>query len=240
MRKLILVSLCLLVAGGALAAEKTVTITPISGNPISIEQAGAAGVCVMGNLNSPAYTITDWIWGAESYKYLFDAEQPLCANCPAGFKVEQVHFYMNFGPEDVPASFDCFVDFEETVWDPTLGCFLPGPVICASQPYTVTIDQAGFYDIGLPLPYESCPCAYFGYKYALGMTFLTAFDSFPDAVTDAIPVGCTSYNDYGAGWFDLQDFGWPGELSMYADIVCCENPVDDVNDTWGGVKSLFR
>ncbi|PIV82183.1 hypothetical protein COW53_00215 [bacterium CG17_big_fil_post_rev_8_21_14_2_50_64_8] len=239
MRTLILTVLCLLLAGTALAAERTAVATPVTGDALSFTPSGAAGVCTMGNLNPPAYYIGDWIWGAESYKYLFDAEQPLCSTCNGGFKVETVHFYMQFGVEDVPVTFGCAVDFEETIWDEATQCFLPGPVICESPGYTVTIDQAGMYDIALPLPTD-CACAYFGYKYALGMNILTAFDSYPGAVTDATPVGCTSFNNYGAGWFDLLDFGFPGELIMFGDIVCCENPVDDQNDTWGGVKSLFR
>ncbi len=241
MRKLILIGLCLLLAGAAFAADRTVVVTPVTGNIQSLNPAGANGVCQLGNLNAPAWAITDWIWGDETYKYIFDADQALCTQCPAGFKVEMVHFYMQFGAEDVPTSFDCMVDFEETVWDEASGCFMPGPTICESQPYTVTIDQAGLYDIALPLPYDVCDCAYFGYKYALGLTFLTPFDSTPDAITDDIPVGCTSWNDYGMGWYDLvTGFGFPGEIIMFADIICCENPVDTEKDTWGGVKSLFR
>ncbi len=242
MRKLLLVGFCLLlIAGTAMAADKTVVVTPVTGEVMNINQAGANGVCVLGNLNNPAYAIQDWIWGQETYKYLFDADQAECMACPAGFTVEMVHFFMQFGVEDVPVDFDCYVDFEETIYDPTLGCFLPGDVICASQAYTVSIDQAGMYDIAIPIDQGTCACAYFGYKYAIGMTFLTAFDSTPDAITDNIPVGCTSYNDYGMGWYDLvTGFQFPGELVMYADIACCENPVDNESQSWGAVKSLFR
>ncbi len=241
MRKLFLLSVCLLlVAGTAMAAEKTVVVTPVTGEIMNISQAGASGACQVGNLNAPAYAITDWIWGQETYKYLFDADQAGCVACPAGFQVETVHFFMQFGADDVPVSFDCSVDFEETIWDETLGCFLPGAVISQSPAYTVTIDAAGMYDIALPMDSANSPCAYFGYKYAIGMNFLTAFDSLPDAITDGVPVGCTSYNDYGMGWYDLLDFGFPGEIVMFADIVCCENPVETEDSTWGEVKSLFR
>ncbi len=242
MRQFLLIGLCLLmVAGMAQAADKTVVVTPVTGDVMNINQAGANGVCVMGNLNTPAYAISDWVWGAETYKYLFDADQTECTACPAGFKVEMVHFYMQFGAEDVPVDFDCSVDFEETIYDEALGCFLPGPVICESPVYTVSITDAGMYDIALPMVPDNCPCAFFGYKYAIGMTIYTAFDSNPDVITDAIPVGCTSYNDYGMGWYDLvTGFGFPGELIMYADIVCCENPVDNETNSWGEVKSLFR
>ncbi len=242
MRNLLLLSLCLLLmAGSAMAAERAVVVTPVSGNVININQSTANAACVMGNLNTPVYAITDWIWGNETYKYLFDANQEGCATCPSGFKVEAVHFFMQFAADDVPVTFDCKGDFEETVYDPTLGCFLPGAIICESPVYTVTIDKAGMYDIALPLIADDCPCAFFGYKYALGMTFLTSFASEPDLVTDDTPVGCTSYDDYGLGWYDLvTGFELPGEMIMNADIICCDNPVDNENSSWGEVKSLFR
>ena len=114
--------------------------------------------------------------------------------------------------------------FPETLWDDTMGCFVPGPVICVSPVYTVTITNAGMYDIALPMA-QGCSCAMFGYKYGISMNF---------------PVGCTSWNDYGTGWYDLQTLGFPGELKMFADIACCDDPVASENATWGGVKTLFR
>jgi hypothetical protein len=62
--------------------------------------------------------------------------------------------------------------------------------------------------------------------------------------TDDIPVGCTSWineND-GSGWVDLVNGppGFPGELLIFGNVNCCEEPVATEDRTWGDVKSLFR
>ena len=236
--------LCLaLLAGPSFAADRQAIVTPVSGdvttiNP-GIQTSGANGACQMGNLNPIAFAITDWIWGAEKYKYMFYADPALCTACSDGFTVEAVTLVMQFGPEDVPVSFDARVDFEEAIWDDALQCNYPGPEICVSSTYTVTIDAPGLYNITLPMD-AACACAHFGYWYGISFEFLTAFASSPDIVTDALPVGCTSWNDYGAGWADLLDFGFPGEISLFADIVCCGNPVPVQESTWGNIKAMFR
>lgn len=244
MKRLLTIAICILCLASlttAALAERSVVVTPITQEvqPLSVAPNGAAADCAMGNLNPPAYAITDWIWGAESYSYVFYADQSQCA-CSSGFTVEQVHMYMQFGAEDVPVSFNAYVGFEEAVYDEATGCWMPGTPFCASPEYTVTIDAAGLYDIALPIPAGTCDCAYFGYWYSISVNFTTAFDSSPDLITDNMPVGCTSWNDYGLGWLDLQDFGMPGETAMFADIVCCENPVSSDETTLDGIKALFR
>lgn len=241
MRILTTILLCLVLTTAAAAADRTVTITPLEQPSGPAGLAAPAGVCVFGNTNAPAYAITDWIWGAESYATVFPAIQPTCG-CAGGFNIEQVHFYMQFGAADVPSSFNAYVDFRETAFDAVSGCSVPGSVICASPSYTVTITNAGLYDIALPLDPAGCACAYFGYDYAVGINFTTVFPTAgrPSAITDAAPVGCTSWNDYGAGWDDLGGYGLPGELTMFADVVCCEPPVPGAAPSWGDLKSRFR
>lgn len=238
--------LCLaLAAGSVMAAERQAIVTPVSGEPISVNPAlvpaGADGACQMGNLNPIAFALTDWIWGAEKYSYLFYADPTQCSACTEGFTVESVNLVMQFGVEDVPSTFECRVNFEEAIWDDALQCNLPGPEICVSSTYTVTIDTPGLYNISLPMD-TACACAYFGFTYGIGFEFTTAFTSGmePDIVTDAVPVGCTSYNDYGAGWIDTIDFGFPGEIALTAEIVCCSNPVAVEKDSWGDIKAMFR
>lgn len=238
MRTLITIILILGIAGVA-AAERTVTTTPLAAE---VQHAGSTpliAVCTLGNDATAAYAITDYIWGAESYATVFSAP-PLSCDCAAGFTVDAVHFYMNFRAEDVPAAFDVAVSFHETYVDPTSGCSVPGQVICTSPTYTVNITASGLYDISLPM--GPCACAYFGYDYAVSISFPAAFPSTmrPDAVTDDTPTGCTSWNDFGSGWQDTYNAGFPGELVMYADVVCCNDPVADESTTWGSLKSLYR
>lgn len=246
MKRTLTLAICLICLASfavATAAEREVVVTPLTQEiqPLAVTPNGAAYDCLMGNLNPPFWAINDWIWGGESYSYVFYADQRDC-NCAAGFTVEQVHLYMQFGPEDVPVSFNAYVGFDEAAYDETTGCWMPGDPVCASPEYTVTIDVAGAYDIALPMSVGACECAYFGYWYNISFNFTTTFEELnrPDLITDDFPVGCTSWNDYGLGWLDLQDFGLPGETSMYADIVCCDNPVSSDETTLDGIKSLFK
>ena len=234
--------LVLVLAGGAVAADRTVTTTPVTGPVQTIGSATLVDPCTFGNAVPAAFAINNWIWGAESYATIFHAD-PVSCTCSGGFMVQAVHFYMNFRAADVPSTFAASADFRETVLDPAYGCNVPGQAICTSPLYTITITQAGLYDITIPMDVAGCTCAYFGYDYAVSINFPTAFPATkrPDAVTDAVPLGCTSWNDYGSGWTDTTaDAAFPGELVMFADVACCESPVGVDGKSWGEMKSLYR
>jgi hypothetical protein len=233
-------SLCLILVAGTAMAEREVNVTLIAQDVQTLNaQKSAAADCALGNTNPIAYAITDWIWGAETYGYVFDADQAGCV-CAEGFTVEAAHMFLQFGVEDVPVTFDVFGSFHEAAYDDASASWVPGPVACDTPLYTVTIPSAGLYDISLPTTPGDCPCAYFGYKYAITFTFPNAFDSTPDLITDAIPVGGVSWNDYGGGWLDLLDFGLPGEVSLFADVICCASPVSADSKTFGDLKALYR
>lgn len=245
MKKMIMIAAlaALVLSTGTALAAREVRVTPITGPATTIypglEASGANPACEFGNLNPISFAITGWILGMEKYKTLFTADPTGCSICTEGFNVTSVSLSMQFGIEDVPVTFDARVDFEEAIWDENLACFVPGATICESSVYTVTIDAPGLYNIALPLD-AACVCAEFGFTYGIGFEFLTAFASAPDLITDAFPVGCTSYNDYGSGWVDLATFVFPGETSMKAEIDCCNNPVATEGSTWGSIKSMFR
>jgi len=216
MRILLTTMLCLALAAGAFAADRTVTVTPIDGPLLSIDQAAPNGVCVYGNNNAAVYGLTNTLWGQESYATAFNAPQEACG-CAAGFTIEQVHFYINFGAEDVPATFNVSVDFLEA--GPS-DCPAPGALICGSPVYQVTITNPGLYDIGLPM--GECACATFGYDYAVAINFPNAFPTTarPDVVTDAAPLGCISYAEFGSGWTDMftlasADFNNDGNMDLF-------------------------
>ncbi len=236
--RVIIIGLCLILATSAFAA-RDVVVTRVGDVVPAV--AGPAGVttvdCEVGNANPAFWAITDWVWGAESYAFVFNPATQGCG-CGAGFEVQTVHFLLQFAADDVPATFDASAGMEEAVWDATLGCWLPGPQVCLSNAYTVTINDPGIYDIALPV---TCDCAFMDYEYTVSFNLLTEFtDGRPDAITDDIPLACTSWNDYGAGWEDLNSFGFPGGIKVWADVACCGQPVDTEKGTWGGVKSLFR
>lgn len=237
MKKLILLTLCLLVASTAFAGRQPV-ITRIDDPQIQQVNLGepSRADCVMGNLNPPMWAQGDWIWGDEGYKYLF---YPLDYCQCTGFWPDVIHMMVQVDEFDpMPFVFDVWVDLADAVWDGI--CWVPGIEDCVSQVYTVTLDGGpGAYDIGIPI-YDDCACAFMNYWYFISFHFGT-LPSRLDTVTDDFPIGCISYNDYGFGWEDLVTlYGFPGELIMYMDAWCCDPPIAAEKDTWGGVKQLFK
>ena len=77
----------ILMAAGALAQQREVidvVAIPASPPPEMLEVEGFPGIvsydtCDVGNLNSPVYAITDWLYGNEGYKIYVD---PWTCPCP--------------------------------------------------------------------------------------------------------------------------------------------------------------
>ncbi len=237
MAKLILLLILVLCLSGQAAAERVATVRPLETDGITTLFASDRQDCVVGNPNPFFYAVPDWIWGAEKYTYIYDPTDT--CGCPAGFTVDFVHMIVQFGPEDVPVTFDAYVTVDSEAWNDELDCWYPGDAVCESEITSITIEEAGLYDIGLPTP--ACLCASMNYQYSLSYVFVSSFASNPDVVTDQFPTDCTSWNDYGLGWYDLvADFGFPGNLIMWADVTCCQSPVANAEESWGAVKTLYR
>lgn len=238
-RMLLLLLVCAALMASAATAKEVATATLV--DPADLPaQSSIPTPQLVGNLNAPTWLLGGWFVGQESYAYIFNPSQQM--TCDAGFMVTQVHMYMDFEPTDVPVTFDVYADLGSAVMDPAAGCYVPGPEECTGALYTVTIDVAGTYDLAIPL---ECECAYLydvtgaPYIYYLSMHFPTAFTA--RVVTDGVQGACTSFNDYGAGWEDLDPyFTTYGSISMYADAICCTDPVATENKSWGDIKSLFR
>lgn len=194
--------------------------------------------CNVGNLNAGAFVINNFLLPPEAYAYSFDPSAQ-CAQCPLGFRVTVVHMILNVTQ---PCTLVMGANLTELEPSGTPGCDSPAAELCDAFLYTVALPAAGTYNIGLPV---TCECAFINpYNYALEVYF----DSYtctnnvvPRLVTDNLPSLCTSWNNYGLGWGDLRaDFPtWPGNLLIFAETTCCENPVADDNQTWGAIKSLY-
>jgi len=231
-----LLFLVLCVTGSAIA-DRDVTVRRLDSEEILTILDADRQDCEVGNPNPFFYAIPDWIWGAERYTYIYDPAAT--CGCMAGFQVEFVHMLVQFGPEDVPITFDAYVTVDGEAWNDELDCWYPGEPVCASETVSITIDAAGIYDIGLPTP--DCQCAGMSYRYSLSYVFADALTSNPDVITDQYPVDCMNWNDYGLGWYDLvADFGFPGSLMMWADASCCQTPVANADAAWGEIKSLYE
>ena len=70
--------------------------------------------------------------------------------------------------------------------------------------------------------------------------FLDDCGNLPRIVTDTGP--CQpgqSWNNWGTGWQRLCDFGFPGDLSLYATLQC-QGPTAVERSTWTTIKAIYR
>jgi hypothetical protein len=231
--------LLVLLATASAAADRSPVAVPLGPDvpryTLNVANGTTTADCRLGNPNGPAYYISGWFTGGESYKYLFHPQLTNTCGCPA-FIVSNIHMFMYF-PDVCPLT--VYVDLEDAVWDPQRNCWFPGAEDFTSPAYNITVPGPGLYDIGIPV---TGSCAFMNYWYLISVHFFTVdCANVPDIVVDAGPITpCTNWNDWGFGWQDLVDYGFVWNLAMYADADCCLNPIPTENNTWGGVKSLYK
>jgi hypothetical protein len=240
-----LVSVCVLafmLSATSAFADKELTVKPvetITPTPIILSTSGLPVGCQVGNLNPAAWAISNFMLPPEEYKLTFDP-RATCSACPIGFAVNTVHVIMQ-----VAEACDLVmeVNVEEASYPNGPDCPSPGPVLCSSGFFNVTLPGAGLYDVALPI---SCECFTMDRLYLLSFyidSFSCATGTTPDLILDAGPATlCTNWNNFGAGWYDLlgQFPAWPGNLVFYADAECCTPPVPVDEKTWGAIKALYE
>ena len=211
---------------------QTIEATPLLVSPLSPNQD-----CQVGNLNPPGWSINGFLYPPEAYKLVFDPST--CTVCPLGIQVTGVHILLLTAEA---TTIVMAVDVEEAVYA-SPGCPSPGPELCASPLYSVSIPAGGLWDVGLPI---SCNCLAPVGRYLLSVHFESvsnASGTIPGLITDAGPaLLCTNWNNYGFGWYDLLAAypDWPGNLNIYADVECCTPPVPVEEHSWGQIKALYR
>lgn len=211
-------------------------ITP---TPINLGPAGYTQACQVGNLNAPAWAISDFVLPPEEYKFAFDPKAT-CSVCQIGFLVNTVHFVIQ---SSEAMTIVAAVDVEEAVYPTSPDCPEPGQLLCSSGFYTVNLPGAGLWDIGLPI---ACECYTMERTYLLSVHFESVTSqtgAVPDLIMDAGPAAlCTNWNNFGSGWYDLvaQYPTWPGNLIFFADAECCTPPVPVEDSTWGAIKNLYE
>ncbi len=233
---LTVIALCLVLVAGTAMAAKTITAKRIGDAVVTGTNATPKGDCVVGNLGAAAWALSGWMTGDEGYKYYFNAAAQNC--CAVGFEMEAVHMLLQFSdPLTLPQTFTVYGDLEEAVWDPALGCWVPGPELCVGEAYTITISDPGLYDISVPLV---CECAGSEWDYFLSVHFVGAVDA--SIIVDDTPTARLDWHNWGTGRVDLADYGLDayGDLVMWADVFCCSPPVSTEDSTWGEIRNLFR
>ncbi len=248
-KKLMMLLVCFVMMATVAVAKEAPTVTRI--DPVDLQDMTILtppGDGLVGNAYNPiGGSVSGWLVGDEAYKYLFNPAEDHPENlldCPTGFQLLSIGMVLDFPDDlDYPHVFMAYGDLESAVWDEVLECYVPGAEECTGPLTTFTINGPGSRVIELLMP--DCACANIygpggvSYNYMLSVHFVGPVTA--DILTDAFPVGCTSWNNYGFGWDDLViDIGFPGELLMFGNVTCCDEPVATEGKTWGDVKSLFR
>ena len=219
-------------------ADREVVVRPFDYEeitPVIIGPVDPTSTCQVGNLNSPAWIIHNFLLPPEEYKFLFRS-RGTCTNCEHAFSVDRIHVLLET-QESCTVTMSLNVDKAEEV-EP--GCLGPGQVWCDTGTWAVLLPDSGVWDVNLPL---GCPCLSQRY-YLLSFSiddFSCATGTTPGLITDASPDLCTNWNNIGSGWYDMFDMWptWPGNLIFWADASCCSPPVPVELGTWGAIKSLY-
>lgn len=234
MRKMLLITLMLLVASTSMARD----ITPLTTDLAAPEASRYEGDCVVGNddLDNLLGYYDTWFAGMESYAIPFNASEEGCA-CGEGVAVRSIHALVAL---DEFANLDVAVAVLEAV-DNGSGCLVPGAELAVSDPVNVSgVTELSYIDIEVAI---DGPCATAGDALFLAVYFLNDNDGqfFGLPITGPTPTLCYNYNDWGAGYTDVVDaYGFAGNLVIWADVDCCGEPVATEPTSLDSIKSLYR
>ncbi len=235
---IMLLLLTVVLAASTVTAMDVISATPISSADLSV-QFTQTPLETVGNLN-PYQWVAGGLFGNESVAVIFNPSEQV--TCGEGFRLTMVHMLLYFQPASVPWGFNAYAGLGTAVYDADTGCYIPGDVECISSVTTISIEGPGLKDIAIPV---DCACASLfdptgaPYVYYLFMHYASTLSAF--VMTDGIQATCTSYNDEGSGWYDLEPyFGEYGNAIIYGDVERCTDPIGNEDRSWGEIKSLYR
>ncbi len=236
MRATIVIFALLVLASPLAAREATLDADLITTNRLhtfSLADRTPGDLCEACN-NNYYWTVDGWLLGNEAYKTYCDPSE--CPDCVGGWKPISVTIYLYWAEENT-CELTLSVDVEEVDLS-VPDCPMPGALIVESDPIVVgPFSPAGLWAITIPLP-EDCPVL--DEPFFASVSFLDACDAMPALVTDDGPcLPCITWNDWGSGWQDLYDYGFPGNLSIYTTLEC-QGPSPVERMTWTTIKSRFR
>lgn len=242
MCKPVVVACLLLLAGGALSREATITpaghrdmirygATPA---PLEVQRDCAVGSVDLDNIQG--YYVSWWM-GYEDYAYLIHPAAEGCA-CSEGFIISAVHMLLALGTgTNLQVQGAVY-----TAVDDGFGCLAPGVEVYAGPVRTVSgITGYGYYDVAAPITGDTWSCLPADEDYFLVFRFLDDGAAAVDIVVDSTPTSCANYDNWGSGWEELVDgYGFQGDLFIWGDAECCRNGVPSETRGWGELKALFR
>lgn len=166
--------------------------------------------------------------------------------CSAGWRIDAVHFVfasLALEPTEISLRFELAEGYP--ISGIPQGLTLPWTEGTESILPTVTVPGAGFYELVVPAP--DWECMYLDYWNGISQTLGFGVGYHPPnlfqyAVADDLDLGCPDLRSWSMGAFGIQ-FGLlelPGDMVMWVDGSCCENPVAVETLNWGGVKVRYR
>jgi hypothetical protein len=218
-----------------------------------LANAAVADDCTVGNTDPATGVQTDALAGAEKFGLVY---RPIftCPPVVSGFQPIRVHFAMEFGPEDVPASFSVRAHLGYNhLW------FSGGDEsyeLPCENTVQIDIDEPGVHDIAVPLEPNMFCCGHLVNLYypeiperANVYYVVVEFpEPFPAGMTPSAPINegiddlsCETWAiDQGDGWVDGESLGWAGWPLIWADADYCENPTPAGLQGWSDIKALYR
>ena len=189
-----------------------------SKNVSPAEALSADETCLVYEFDSLAYRIDGWLVGFELYKSLMNPANS-CDNAYP-FTITAINFPLVIWE---PTTMTVAVDVEAVDETSVPGCTVPGTVLSASVEYEATIDEAGLWDIWVPLDEPLVVNEPFFAGFYFGQ--ITPSEStYPSVLTDADPDACADFNIWSQdiGWVDLSNnsyYNFPGRLVMQVNGV---------------------
>ena len=211
------------------------------------------GDFLLGHTGDPVHLITNLdIYTSYSRCSILDPLANGCT-CPSGYTVNSYSLvFAKIGSDVLETHLTMALghSYNLNLFPPGTVCFDPPgqdgpryqvPFYCTlEEAFTVNIE--GFYKVTLTGA-GLCDCIFLDYTQALHVPFLwdQHWGSQLFLVADDNPDHCPDYSvnpNMGFLWYTEIDA--PGNIVMWADATCCENPVGTERDTWGSLKALFR
>lgn len=213
----------------------------VAAEPLPEVQAGATlpasrtpGELCDGCTTGYYWSINGWFTGNESY--LVYCSPSGCRDCPGGWKPVSVTMYLYWEDQNDCALTTSAAIVAADMSDPSRPT--PGAVVAPADPIAVgPLSPAGLWAITVPFPEET---AVLTGPFFARITFENTCSELPALITDAGPCAAyESWNDWGTGLQRLCDFGFPGNLSVFATLEC-QGPTTVEQTTWTTIKAKYR
>jgi len=179
------------------------------------------------------WSIGGWFTGNEVYGSL--ARPGDCSECGGGWQAVSVTIFL-FWECAEPCDLNAVAAIRAAV--PCEDVYTPGDVLAASEATPIDdITSPGLWAVTIDLP-ENAPVL--AEPFFATVEFVDDCASLPRVVTGTEPcVPGQSWNDWGSGWRDLCEFGFPGDLSLYTTLQC-QGPTPVERNTWTTIKAIYR